>query len=169
MFTYIHIRLKYSTVRCIVHACVERGKVWNWLRVCLWFRVGSGLGGSAGCRTCGTSATCALVALGASDTVWSIPLPQSHFTNTSFLFRWQYLNVLDDLNTRACSHIISYLSKHKKTNFEFVDLDIDKEIEGTDPKLKGVYTYFLCKSGRGKLPPPTPTPWGCWARPLFKS
>ena len=42
----------------------------------------------------------------------------------------QYLNVLDDLNTRACLHITSYLSKHK-----FVDLDIDKEIEGTDPKL----------------------------------
>ena len=47
----------------------------------------------------------------------------------------QYLNVLDDLNTRACSHITSYLSKHNKQNFEFVDLDIDKEIEGTDPKL----------------------------------
>ena len=47
----------------------------------------------------------------------------------------QYLNVLDDLNTRACSHITSYLSKHNKQNFEFVDLDIDKKIEGTDPKL----------------------------------
>ena len=47
----------------------------------------------------------------------------------------QYLNVLDDLNTRACSHITSYLSKRNKQNFEFVDLDIDKEIEGTDPKL----------------------------------
>ena len=47
----------------------------------------------------------------------------------------QYLNVLDDLNTRACLHITSYLSKHNKQNFEFVDLDIDKEIEGTDPKL----------------------------------
>ena len=30
----------------------------------------SGLGGSAGCCACGTSATCALVALGASDAVW---------------------------------------------------------------------------------------------------
>jgi len=47
----------------------------------------------------------------------------------------QYLNVLVDLNTCACSHITSYLSKHNKQNFEFVDLDIDKEIEGTDPKL----------------------------------
>ena len=43
--------------------------------------------------------------------------------------------VLDDLNTRACSHITNYLTKYDKQQFEFVDLDIDKEIEATDPKL----------------------------------
>lgn len=30
----------------------------------------SGLGGPTGCRTCGTSATCALVAFGTSDAFW---------------------------------------------------------------------------------------------------
>ena len=29
MFTYTHTRLKYSTVRHVVHAHVKRGKVWN--------------------------------------------------------------------------------------------------------------------------------------------
>ena len=43
--------------------------------------------------------------------------------------------VLDDLNSRACSHIASYLSKCEKQPFNFLDLDIDKEIENTDPKL----------------------------------
>ena len=43
--------------------------------------------------------------------------------------------VLDDLNTRACSHITSYLSKYENEPFDFLDLDIDKEIENTDPKL----------------------------------
>ena len=41
----------------------------------------------------------------------------------------QHLNALDDLNPCACSHITSYLSKHDKQNFEFMDLDTDKDIE----------------------------------------
>jgi len=40
----------------------------------------------------------------------------------------QYLNVLEDLNTLACSHITSYLSKHNKQNFEIVDLDIEVSV-----------------------------------------
>ena len=47
----------------------------------------------------------------------------------------QHTNVLDDLNSCARSHIQSYLTTHDKQNFEFVDLDIDKDIENTDPKL----------------------------------
>ena len=43
--------------------------------------------------------------------------------------------VLDDLNSRACSHIASYLSKCEQQPFDFLDLDIDKEIENTDTKL----------------------------------
>ena len=43
--------------------------------------------------------------------------------------------VLDDLNTRACSHVASCVSKYEHQPFDFLDLDIDKEIESTDPKL----------------------------------
>ena len=43
--------------------------------------------------------------------------------------------VLDDLNTRACSHVASCVSKYEHQLFDFLDLDIDKEIESTDPKL----------------------------------
>ena len=47
----------------------------------------------------------------------------------------EYRAVLDDLNTRTCLHITNYLAKDDKQQFDFVDLDIDKETEGTDPKL----------------------------------
>jgi hypothetical protein len=43
--------------------------------------------------------------------------------------------VLNDLNSRACSHIASYLTKCEEKPFNFLDLSIKKEIENTDPKL----------------------------------
>ena len=43
--------------------------------------------------------------------------------------------VLEDLNRRACLHITNYLAKYSKQQFEFIDFNIDAEIEAIDPKL----------------------------------
>ena len=43
--------------------------------------------------------------------------------------------VLNDLNSLACSYINTYLKKHRKDEFELSNFNIDEQIENIDPKL----------------------------------
>ena len=45
------------------------------------------------------------------------------------------LQVLNQLNSLACSHINSYLRQHRKDEFELSTLTIDAQIENIDPRL----------------------------------